>query len=189
MKAWRKLNPDVASVSASNLAPAQQIRHIVISTKEQEAMQKMKAALSNIAQLLEQNAADQAKLTATTQRISSQIESIFSNYVAKLTDRAMALQEQLRTESKKQGEALIQQQENLQKFKESIESELERQNAMLIDTKMDDKKREVKIEEITDKQLSAINDDVKTIKTADLVFATDDNVVSEVMYCTLKRKI
>ena len=178
MKAWRKLKPDAASLTTSGAASPREF--IVISNKEEIAMQKMKEALSNVAQSLEQNAADQAKLTADTQRISNQIESTFSEYVAKLTERAMGLQEQLRTQSKQKTEALKQQQENLQKLKESVESGLESQNTMLIDAKMDRKKREMKIEEITSNVLSAMDDNSKEAKAPDMVFATDDNAVVEV---------
>ena len=180
MKAWRKLKPDAASSTPSGAAPIQQIRHIVISSKEQAAMQKMKEALSKINQLLEQNTARQAKLTADAQRISSQIESTFSAYVAKLTERAMALQKQLRAESERETNSLKQQQEVLQKLRESVESGLESQNAMLIDTKIDDKKREIKIEGITSKLLSAMDEDGMSMKAPDLVFASDDKAVSEV---------
>lgn len=178
MKAWKKLKPAVATAPVPNTAPAREI--IVISTKEQEAMQKMKETLSNIEQALEQNAADQARLTADTQRLSSQIESTFSEYIAKLTERATALQEQLRVESKKETDALKQQQENLQKLKESAQNGLESQNAMLIDTKMDDKKREIKIAEITTKLLSTVNEDLMSNHAPNLVFASDDDAVYQV---------
>ena len=180
MKAWRKLKPDAASSTPSGAAPIQQIRHIVISSKEQAAMQKMKETLSKINQLLEENTASQAKLTADAQRISSQIESTFSEYVAKLTERAAALQEQLRKESERETNSLKQQQETLQKLKESVESGLESQNAMLIDTKIDDKKREIKIEAITSKLLSVMDKDEMSMTASDLVFSTDDDAVSEV---------
>lgn len=180
MKAWRKLKPDTASPTASTVAPIREIHHIVISAKEQKSMRKMKETLSNIAQLLEQNTANQAKLTADMQRISGQIESTFSEYIAKVTERAMALQEQLRVESKKEIDALKQQQENLLKLQESVESGLESQNAMLMDKKIDDRKREFKIEEITNKMLSAIDKDVMSMVIPDLIFASDDDAFSEV---------
>ena len=181
MKAWRKLKPDAVPSSPSITDRISEIRHIVVSSNEQAAIQKMMGALSNIEQLLEHNLASQAKLTADTQRISSQIESTFGEYIAKLTERAMALQEQLRTRSRKQADALKQQQENLQKMRQSVESGLESQNTMLIDTKIDDTKRESKIEEITNNLLSAIEENGVSIEAPDLVFLSDDDAVSKVL--------
>ena len=75
-----------------------------------------------------------------------------------------------------------QQQEKLQKMKQSVESGLESQNTMLIDTKIDDTKRESKIEEITSNLLSAIEENGVSTEAPDLVFLSDDDAVSKVLH-------
>ena len=183
MTAWRKLKPNAPP---SNTAPHQTIRHIVISAKEQEAMSKLQKAGSDVDQLLESNAAIQAELTADSQRISGQIDSIFSEYITRLTQRAEELKIKLNTESKAKLDALSQQQEQLSKTKESVTSGLEQENALLLDTNVDSKKREIKIESITDDILSTMND--SPLKVSKLVLAKDNQSVFEVTYISILSK-
>ena len=66
-------------------------------------------------------------------------------------------------------------------MKQSVESGLESQNTMLIDTKIDDTKRESKIEEITINLLSAIEANNVSIKAPDLIFLSDADSISKVL--------
>ena len=181
MKAWRKLKPELPGPTPSEV-PNNQTNDtiVVISTKEREAMNKMKATLADIGRLLEENVANQSKVKEDTKRISNEIQETFSGYLAKLTERAVTLKKKLSAESKARSDALLQQQETLQKQRESVESGLKDQNEMLTDAKLEGKKREIKMEAITNDLLGATYQEAKAIEVQELVFSHDDDSVSEV---------
>ena len=175
MTAWRKLKPEAPPSDVTTNKT-----FIVISAKEQDAMSKLQKAGSEVDRLLEENAAIQGKLTADTQRISSEIDSAFTDYMTRLTQRAEALKQKLNAESKEREDAVVQQQQYLTKLKESIASGLQQENEMLIDTKMDAKKREIKMESITNEVLNTMTN--LTISAPEIVFSRDDQSVLEVEY-------
>lgn len=177
MKAWRKLT---AGALPSGGSTVQKIQRIVVSTKEQEAMSKMESYLSNIDQILKQNAVRQAKVTENTQRVSDEIDETFNGYISQMTAKAEELKAKLNEESKQQNEMLLQQMQNLKKFRESVKSGLDSQSAMLIDTNLDQKKREIKIDEITSQTLGVVDEDTMKMNIPEIVFGRDDQSVSEV---------
>merc|ERR1719244_1246795 len=169
MRKWKKLTSQSASIRG----------YIVITAKEQEAMDKMKTTLTQIDLLLEQNAMQKAKVTADTQRISNEIESVFGGYIAQLTERMVTLKKELTTESKKQTDALQQQYEQLNNVRDSIEDGIKEQNTMLTDTQIDAKKRQIQMEQITDSAVGAMDSETMKVEVNDIVFQHDDDRISE----------
>ena len=90
------------------------------------------------------------------------------------------MKRKLSAESKVQTDALQQQQDKLQKLRESVESGLKDQNVMIRDPKMDGKKREIKMEEIVNDVIGAMDQKAMSMKPREIVFSCDDNAVSEV---------
>ena len=174
--AWRKLKNEQPQSAPSSVTPAV----VVISTKEQGAMDTLETTLAQMNQMLEDNVAKQAQITADSKRIDSEIDDIFGQYVSKLTERAVELKKELNAEAKKQTETLVQQQEELKKSKESVESGLSDQRAMIMDTKMDKKKRQTKMLQITEDILQGIDEDGLKVQLPDIKFTHDDAAVSKV---------
>merc|ERR1719244_2177654 len=171
----RPLNKKLTSQSAS-------IRgYIVITAKEQEAMDKMKTTLTQIDLLLEQNAMQKAKVTADTQRISNEIESTFGGYIFQITERMVTLKKELTTESKKETDALQQQYERLNSARASIEDGIKEQNTMLMDTQIDAKKRQILMEQITDSAIGAMDSETMKAEVSDIIFRHDDDRISKVI--------
>ena len=173
--AWRKLKNESTS---SNIPSTQQI--IVISTNEQEAMDKIQSALTDIDRLLKENANKQKTVNAATSRLSEEIEGTFSKYIAQMTERAMALKKKLTATSKSQIDALLQQQKKLQKMKETVMNGTEQQQSMIKDQKLDRKKRETKMQEITKNALNDMESVTAFEKIRDILFSHDDDAVSKV---------
>lgn len=144
-------------------------------------MNTLEMKLAQMNQMMEANVAKQAKVTADSKRLDSEIDDVFGVYVSKLTERAMELKKKLNKEAKEQLETLVQQQAELKKCKESAESGLSDQRAMIMDAKMDDKKRETKMLQITEDILQAINEDNLKVYVGDIVFTHDDAAVSKVI--------
>merc|ERR1740123_2303936 len=139
----------------------------------------MESALSEIDNLLEQNTSAQAKVSGDAQRISSEIEDRFSECISRLTQRAMALKGKLSADTKLQIDGLLQQQKKLDDLRKSFTEKLEEQNALTMQSDIDRKKREFKMEEITKRALDDIDDDVMTLNVPEIVFSLDDESVFE----------
>lgn len=136
MKAWRKL-PHETTKSGGASKPVAYPTRVVVSEKEQESMSKMETAITEIGDLLKQNKLNQSTASEETTRLSAEIEQTFATLVAKLTERAMALQQKLKTESKKRTDALSKEEEALKQLLEAVQKGLNAQNALILDPKFD----------------------------------------------------
>ena len=150
-------------------------------------MSKLESTLSEMDKLLEQNTSAQAKVSGDAQRISSEIEDRFSECISRLTQRAMALKGKLSADTKLQIDGLLQQQKKLDDLRKSVTEKLEEQNALTMQSDIDRKKREIKMEEITKRALDDIDDDVMTLNVPEIVFSLDDESVFEVDTLSLFR--
>ena len=153
---------------------------IVLSAKEGEAMDKLQTALTNIDEMMKQNVQNQSNLKEETQRITKEIEDTFSGYIAKITERAVTLKRKLSADSKTKTDELLKEEEAFKKLRESIQSGIESQSAMIRDTNFDRKKREIQMMEITNNVLGAMDQDTETLTVPNTVFSHDDDAVLKV---------
>ena len=129
---------------------------------------------------LQLNTEQTSKLLQDTQKTESVIESTFNQFRDKLNEREKELKNKLNEESNKLLNALKHQQQNLQKYKVTLNQANKDQNALILDPEFVGKKREIKIDEITKTNINQINNDDLKVDVDGIKFDVDVNAVNKV---------
>lgn len=143
-------------------------------------MAKLKSFIPQIDEKLEANAAKQEKVKSESVRIGQELEDTFASYLTLVTDRLMVLKKNLEKQTQVQMDALLEQQSNLEKLRDTVEGGLEKQDGWIRGQEMERKERETKVDEIASAVLTEFEQHTKPLEIKDIVYTRDDDAVSEV---------
>ena len=153
--------------------------YVVMSNKESEAMKLLQDKLIEIDIALQKNNEMTTQSLTNRTNIEENIKSAISKVIKKIKEKEKLLFAMLNEKSNEQLNALKHQRNILEEYKVSMQTAQAEQNSLVLDPTIDAKKRETKIETITNDALAAVNDDIK-IKSRHHVFEMDEDVVNEV---------
>ena len=88
---------------------------------------------------------------------------IYIGYLTMVTDRLVALKRKLAEQTKLQVDALLKEQDRLEKLKEAVEGGLEKQNGWIMGQEMERKERETNVEEVTSTVLDNFEQQIKPL--------------------------
>merc|ERR1719295_1558169 len=178
-KAVRKLQFDVipsARVGSSSNVFGQIHRVVcVITSKEQESINKIESQRDAVDAALKSIELKHVERVKMQKASKSEIDSFFESVKKQLDERHQKLKEEFQEKVDAQSLALLQ----LRGHQESIGETLNKLNAMVLDPKIESKKRENDIVEITAKLMGSMDLEAMTRNLEQIVFSGDEEAVSQ----------
>ena len=158
-----------------------QIHRIVISAKEQDAINRLESQRDATKAALNELESKRQERMEMQKQTESEIDSFFESMKKVLDYRHRNLKVAFDQLKEAQTAVADEQLIKLQKQQQSIIEALDSQNALVLDTQIDGKKREIKIQEITTNAMQSVDEEAVRIHLQEIVFSRDEKAVSEVM--------
>ena len=160
-----------------------QIRTVVMTIKESDAIKSLQEKLDKIDIMIENNSKQTTEILNKTKLSENEIESKFILFESKLKERKKVLNIQLHEQSNKALNKLKQEQDTLNNYKTTIQNAQKKQQSFLMDDKLDATKREFKMEEVSKNILENINisNDNSNLSNEFVVFTVNSANVTQVV--------